>query len=69
MFLILSLGEQDKVDVTETNQKMFNDHQKLVLKFQELDLSQAAMVEKNANQLKALQDKHDAQVKIFGKTN
>ena len=48
---------------------MFNDHQKLVLKFQELDLSQAAMVEKNANQLKALQDKHEAQVKIFGKTN
>jgi len=56
------LGEQDKEDVIQTNQKMLNDHQNLVLKFQELDISQEAMIEKNANQLKATKENYESQV-------
>lgn len=62
IFLYLKTGEQDKDDVIEANQKMLNDHQKLVLKFQELDISHAAAQEKSNNEIKKMQDEHESQV-------
>ena len=41
---------------------MLNEHQNLVLKFQELDISQEAMIEKNANEIKAEKESYESQV-------
>ena len=58
-------GEQDKDDAIKTNQKTINDHQNLVLKFQELDISQSTMIEKTANQIKTLKESHETQVGLI----
>lgn len=41
------------------------ENQNLVLKFQELDINQATIIEKHSKQLKSLEAKHDQQVMDF----
>lgn len=59
----IAKGEQDKEEINQINQNIIEQNQNLVLKFQELDIAQATMIEKNSKQVQLLHSKHEAEVK------
>ena len=60
-------AETDKDELNDVNQKMINENQALVLKFQELDINQATLIEKYSKQIANMEEKHEEKVleKLF----
>ena len=59
---VSTLGEEDKEEVNQINQKMIEENQGLVLKFQELDIGHATMIEKYTKQIQNIENKHESKV-------
>ena len=62
IFVFLLIAETDKDDLSDVNQKMINENQSLVLKFQELDINQATLIEKHSKQIRDMEEKQEEKV-------
>lgn len=56
-------GVQDKEEMKKIRDRMMEENQTVLVRFQELDLNQANLIEKHSHQVQSLQDKYENEIR------